>query len=146
MWVFGRFAPAHCLGRLNGNSPAKGFRDSSRSDPLRCDEDGEEDPRRGRGEDGLGDRRSSEARAKVQKIGAPDAREASGLTSTSVTTRDVRPYALKCTEDVGADMREIQKAAVHASLTTTEGYLEQHRDRLVEVRLLIPRFRREQSS
>lgn len=74
----------------------------------------------------------------MQKIGAPDAREASGLTSTGVTTRDVRPYALKCTEDVGADMREIQKAAVHASLTTTEGYLEQHRDRLVDVRLQLP--------
>lgn len=55
-----------------------------------------------------------------------------------VTTRDVRPYALAAMEDMGADMREIQRAAAHADMATTEGYLEQYRSRLVDVRMSLP--------
>lgn len=65
-----------------------------------------------------------------------DAREKAGV--ASVTTRHVRPFALKAMEDMGVDLREIQKSAVHASVTTTEGYLDQHRDRVVDVRLKEP--------
>lgn len=67
-----------------------------------------------------------------------DAIDAAGYKGMNITTRDVRPYALKKMEDAGVDLREIQKAAVHASVTTTEGYLEQHRDRLSDVRLPLP--------
>lgn len=55
-----------------------------------------------------------------------------------VTTRHVRPFALYEMERLGYDVREIQKAAAHASITTTEGYLDQHRDRLSDARLPLP--------
>jgi integrase len=55
-----------------------------------------------------------------------------------VTTRDIRPYALSVMEDMGYEVRDIQKAAAHASITTTEGYLNQHRDRLSDARLPLP--------
>jgi integrase len=55
-----------------------------------------------------------------------------------VTTRHVRPFALHEMERLGYDVREIQKAAAHASITTTEGYLDQHRDRLSDARLPLP--------
>ncbi len=64
--------------------------------------------------------------------------DAAGYTGMNITTKDVRPYALKKMEDAGADLREIQKSAVHASVTTTEVYLEQHRDRLSDARLSLP--------
>jgi integrase len=41
-------------------------------------------------------------------------------------------------EDMGYEVRDIQKAAAHASITTTEGYLNQHRDRLSDARLPLP--------
>ena len=55
-----------------------------------------------------------------------------------VTTRHVRPFALHEMERLGYNVREIQKAAAHASITTTEGYLDQHRDRLSDARLPLP--------
>lgn len=64
--------------------------------------------------------------------------DAAGYRGMNITTRDVRPYALKAMEDAGHSLREIQKSAVHASVTTTEGYLDQHRDRLSDVRLVLP--------
>jgi integrase len=67
-----------------------------------------------------------------------EARTKAGLDEIGVTSRHVRPFALKAMEDLGVDIREIQKAAAHASVTTTEGYLDQHRDRLVDVRLALP--------
>lgn len=67
-----------------------------------------------------------------------DAIDAAGYKGMNITTRDVRPYALAKMELAGVDLREIQKAAVHASVTTTEGYLEQHRTRLSDIRLPLP--------
>lgn len=67
-----------------------------------------------------------------------DAIDAAGYTGMNITTRDVRPFALAAMEKAGYDMREIQKAAVHSSVTTTEGYLEQHRDRLSDARIPLP--------
>jgi len=52
---------------------------------------------------------------------------------TGVTTRHVRPV-----ERLGYNVRDIQKAAAHASITTTEGYLDQYRDRLSDARLPLP--------
>jgi integrase len=65
-----------------------------------------------------------------------DACEAAG--AKGVTTRHVRPFALSEMERLGYNVREIQKAAAHASITTTEGYLDQHRDRLSDARLPLP--------
>ena len=65
-----------------------------------------------------------------------DAVEKVGL--KGITTRDVRPYALSVMETLGADMREIQKSAAHAMMGTTEGYLEQYRDRLSDFRMPLP--------
>jgi integrase len=67
-----------------------------------------------------------------------DAIDAAGYTGLNITTRDVRPFALHQMEKAGYDIREIQKAAVHSSVTTTEGYLEQHRDRLSDARVPLP--------
>jgi integrase len=58
--------------------------------------------------------------------------------ASGVTTRHVRPFALYEMERLGYDVREIQRAAAHASITTTEGYLDQHRDRLSDARLPLP--------
>lgn len=67
-----------------------------------------------------------------------DGLEKAELLGRNITTRDIRPYAMKKLEDLGYDLRAIQKAAVHSTVTTTEGYLEQHRDRLSDVRLTAP--------
>lgn len=55
-----------------------------------------------------------------------------------VTTRHVRPYALSIMETLGYGVREIQKSAAHASMTTTEVYLDQYRDRLSDVHMPLP--------
>ncbi len=65
-----------------------------------------------------------------------DAVEAAGC--KGITTRHVRPYAMSVMETMGFDVREIQKRAVHTSVTTTEGYLDQYRDRLSDARLPLP--------
>lgn len=67
-----------------------------------------------------------------------DAIDAAGFKGMNITTRDVRPYALAQMEKAGLDPREIQKAAVHSSVTTTEGYLEQHRERISDARIPLP--------
>jgi integrase len=64
--------------------------------------------------------------------------DAAGYEGMNVTTRDVRPYALKEMEKAGHSLRDIQTRAVHASVTTTEGYLDQHRDSVSDVRLPLP--------
>ena len=57
---------------------------------------------------------------------------------TGPTTRDVRPYSLASLEEMGVDIREIQKAAAHADFSTTEHYLDQYRSRLVDVQMPLP--------
>ncbi len=64
--------------------------------------------------------------------------DAAGYEGMNITTRDVRPYALKEMEKAGHSLRAIQTRAVHASVTTTEGYLDQHRESLSDVRLPLP--------
>lgn len=64
------------------------------------------------------------------------ARKAAGV--KGVTTRDIRPYALHEMEAAGYSLRDIQLSAAHASVTTTEGYLEQHRDRISEAAIDLP--------
>jgi integrase len=66
-----------------------------------------------------------------------DARAAAGV--PKVTTRDVRAFALSAMEKLGYDVREIQLAATHTSVTTTEGYLDQYRERLSDARLPLPK-------
>lgn len=61
-----------------------------------------------------------------------------GLQGRNITTRDIRSFALAQMERMGVDMREIQKVAAHSTIATTEGYLEQHRDRLSDVRMPLP--------
>lgn len=41
-------------------------------------------------------------------------------------------------ERMGFNVREIQKAAAHTNMATTEGYLNQHRDRHSDARFLVP--------
>lgn len=65
------------------------------------------------------------------------AREKAGIT-VDVTTRDIRPFALKAMEDAGVPLDEIRKAAVHSTTTMTEHYLNQHRDRNSKARLQLP--------
>jgi integrase len=67
-----------------------------------------------------------------------DAIDAAGYTGMNITTRDVRPFALAQMEKLGFDLREIQKVATHSSVTTTEGYLDQHRERLSDARIPLP--------
>lgn len=55
-----------------------------------------------------------------------------------ITTRDVRPYALSVMESLGADLRDIQNSAAHATMGTTEIYLDQYRDRLSSFRMPLP--------
>lgn len=65
-----------------------------------------------------------------------NARQAAGL--TGVTTRDVRPYALAAMKKLGFSEGEIQLAAAHTTFATTQGYLNQHRDRHSNARLPLP--------
>lgn len=67
-----------------------------------------------------------------------DAIDAAAYTGMNITTRDVRPFALHQMEKMGFDLREIQKSAAHSSVTTTEGYLDQHRERLSDARIPLP--------
>lgn len=67
-----------------------------------------------------------------------DGIDAAGYTGMKITTRSVRPFALNQMEKQGYNLREIQMSAVHASVTTTEGYVEQHRDRLSDARIALP--------
>lgn len=69
---------------------------------------------------------------------AIDACEAKGLRVKGITTRDVRPFALAAMEAAGYDLREIQRSAAHATISTTEGYLEQHRSRTSEAVIHLP--------
>lgn len=55
-----------------------------------------------------------------------------------ITTRDIRPYALSEMERQGAEPRDIQRSAAHAIMSTTEGYLEQYRQRMSDFRLAEP--------
>lgn len=57
---------------------------------------------------------------------------------TGVTTRDIRPYALTTLKRMGYGIREIQEAAAHASVTTTEGYLAQYEQRVSKAMLQLP--------
>lgn len=55
-----------------------------------------------------------------------------------VTTRDVRPYALAKMEAAGYSLREIQLAAAHTDVSTTEGYLNQHRSAVSDAVIYLP--------
>lgn len=67
-----------------------------------------------------------------------DAIDAAGYKGMNITWKDVRPYALARMEELGHDLREIQNSAVHSSVTTTEGYLDQHRVRLSDASIGLP--------
>lgn len=67
-----------------------------------------------------------------------DAVQLIGDEARGVTTRDVRPFALGLMEKAGYDRREIQLSAAHASYSTTEGYLEQHRERISSAAITLP--------
>lgn len=67
-----------------------------------------------------------------------DAVNAAGEDCRGVTTRDVRPFALKAMEDAGYDLKQIKLSAAHALTATTEGYLNQHRDRVSDARIALP--------
>lgn len=58
---------------------------------------------------------------------------------TEVTTKDIRPYALSTMEQAGYSPREIQNAAAHSDFSTTEHYLNQHRESVSNVRILLPK-------
>lgn len=55
-----------------------------------------------------------------------------------ITTRDVRPYALSKMEAAGYSLREIQLAAAHSDVSTTEGYINQHRPRVSDAVISLP--------
>lgn len=52
--------------------------------------------------------------------------------------KSIRPFALKAMENAGHDLREIQKAAAHTTSATTEGYLNQYRDRVSNAVTTLP--------
>jgi len=58
--------------------------------------------------------------------------------SMGVTMQDIRSYALSQMERMEFNVREIQKSAGHTNMATTEGYLNQHRDRHSDARLMLP--------
>ena len=55
-----------------------------------------------------------------------------------ITTRDVRPYAMAMAKAAGYRKEDIQVGAVHASVGTTEVYLDQYADHVSVVRLALP--------
>jgi integrase len=55
-----------------------------------------------------------------------------------LSPKSIRPFALKAMEDAGHDLREIQKSAAHTTSATTEGYLNQYRDRVSNAVTLLP--------
>lgn len=67
-----------------------------------------------------------------------DALEKAELLGRNITTRDIRPFAGAAMERLGYSKEEIQKSFAHSSVTTTEVYLDQHRDRLSDARLPLP--------
>jgi site-specific recombinase XerD len=64
------------------------------------------------------------------------AREKAG--HQKVTTLDIRPYALHEMEKAGHPIEKIREAAAHTSTDTTEGYLNQHRERFSTIVLEPP--------
>ena len=58
---------------------------------------------------------------------------------SGITTRDIRPYALKAMETAGYDLKEIQLSATHSERGQTEGYLNQYRDRVSDAVILPPK-------
>lgn len=57
---------------------------------------------------------------------------------SGVTTRDIRPYALTMAEKQGYALSDLRKAAAHTTVTTTEGYLDQYRNVVSPVRMMLP--------
>jgi len=56
-----------------------------------------------------------------------------------VTTRDVRPFALTFAEKVlGHPLEDLRKAAAHTTMSTTEGYLDQYRQVVSPVTMVLP--------
>lgn len=67
-----------------------------------------------------------------------DALVAAGLQGRNITTRDIRPFALWKLKQLGHPVDVIRQAAGHTTTDQTDQYLNQHRDRLVDVRLPAP--------
>lgn len=66
-------------------------------------------------------------------------RDACAATGTKgVTTRHIRPFAGAMAKKSGYTKEDVQLAYAHALMGTTEGYLDQHRERVSEVRLPLP--------
>ncbi len=55
-----------------------------------------------------------------------------------ITIEDLRPKALTDAEAAGYDVQELNMAAAHSSVTTTEGYLKTYREPLSHVELSMP--------
>lgn len=64
------------------------------------------------------------------------ARTAAGL--TGIASTDVRPYAMKCAQEAGYTLEQIQATAAHALVTTTAGYMAQYAESVSVVRLSLP--------
>ena len=59
-----------------------------------------------------------------------------------VTTRDVRPFALTFAEKMlGHPLEDLRKAAAHTTTSTTEGYLDQYRQVISPVHMVLPEKR-----
>lgn len=55
-----------------------------------------------------------------------------------VNWRHLRPFALSTMEKAGYSLRQIQDAGMHKSITTTEVYLDQHRERVLDAPIPLP--------
>lgn len=56
-----------------------------------------------------------------------------------ITTRDIRPFALKAMETAGYNLKEIQLSAAHTEQGQTESYLNQYRDRVSNAEIFPPK-------
>lgn len=76
------------------------------------------------------------------------AAEAAGLTTrpdgaarapaSGLTAKDLRPYATTVAKRQGYTLEQLKVALAHTSITTTEGYVQQHSTPVSEVRLQLP--------
>lgn len=70
-----------------------------------------------------------------------DAVDQVGELAKGINTRHIRPFAGKAAKQQGYTIEDLQLAYAHTDITTTQGYVNQHRDRLSAVRLSLPEKR-----
>jgi hypothetical protein len=59
--------------------------------------------------------------------------------ASGLTAKDLRPYATSKAKEQGYSLEELKIGLAHTSVTTTEGYVQQHSTPVSQVTLRLPR-------